>query len=340
MRKEIFFAIITGSLFGLIIAFGVFRANRALSLKSEVANGDLASPTPSSGNLTITLAAPEEGDVVTRDTVLVSGITRPKSYVVFSGEEVDYVRSTDHTGAFEQEVDLISGVNNLTVNVFDSDGNFSDLNVILVYSSEFGTILDEMQNPPEEDSEASPSDSVREAVEQKVQDSLNSPKAYLGTITDISESTLQIKADLGEIQQVSVDEEKSTIVNVGKTNKEIKFADLAIGDYIIAMGFKNGNNILEAKRVLVTTAPEEQKRRAVFGEVKTIDTDEETMTISQADNDVNVVLVKSVEISKLEDEETNSIDFSDIEEKNLIIAVGSETDGEFEARSIFVVPKI
>lgn len=123
-------------------------------------------------------------------------------------------------------------------------------------------------------------DSVRDKVKEKIENVINKPKAYLGTITDKTEDTLQIKNLKGEIQFVSVEAEQTSMLSVGKTSKTIKYDDVALGDFIIAMGYialdgndekTNGNSVLETKRILVTQPFEPTKRKIAFGNVVSIE---------------------------------------------------------------------
>lgn len=80
----------------------------------------------------------------------------------------------------------------------------------------------------------------------------NSTTSYVGTITDISSGTIQVKSDKGGILQIAVDE-NTTYVNGLKKNIAVKQTDLAIGDYIVAMGVINGNKVLKTERILITS---------------------------------------------------------------------------------------
>jgi len=111
---------------------------------------------------------------------------------------------------------------------------------------------------------------IKDRVLEKIEDVKNSPKAYVGTITDKSQNTLQLKTAKGEIKLISVDLETTTFVKVGTKTAGAKFDDVAIGDFIVAMGFKNGNDILNAKRVLITAAPEVPKRKILNGNITAI----------------------------------------------------------------------
>lgn len=76
--------------------------------------------------------------------------------------------------------------------------------------------------------------------------------SYVGTITDISSGNIQIKSDNGTILQISANDE-SSYINTLKKNIDIKESDLAIGDYIIAIGKENTNKVLTAQRILVSS---------------------------------------------------------------------------------------
>lgn len=139
--------------------------------------------------------------------------------------------------------------------------------------------------------------------------------SYVGTITDISENTIQIKNISGEIKQISVNNETS-FINSLKKNVNVKAIDLAIGDYIVAMGKINGNKVLKTQRILITSPLVENK-----------------------------IEVQKIKIEKLSKTKINDIDLpkkwvgpntKDLEISQEIIITGTKTDSKFDLRSIFV----
>jgi len=147
MRKEIILVIIASVMFGAIIAFGVLRANSALRDNDE---GFISSSTEtepanenSSESLGLTIAKPSQDDVTTEDKITLSGITSPNSWIVVTTDEDDYIFQSDDSGGFENEVDLVGGINQITTTVFDENGNSIDQTIRVVYSSEFKDHLDE-----------------------------------------------------------------------------------------------------------------------------------------------------------------------------------------------------
>ncbi|PIZ49434.1 hypothetical protein COY29_01885, partial [Candidatus Woesebacteria bacterium CG_4_10_14_0_2_um_filter_39_14] len=231
MRKEVWLAVIGGITLGLIIGFGVYRINFAFKKGGPAQT----SPTPTPNNQAgLTIAKPNYDDVITSLPQTISGIASKDSRIVISTNSNDYITKTDQKGTFEKEVDLEGGVNQIIVSAVTKDNNISSQELRLIYSTQLETQKSESQTTSGESG-------VREIVLKKVEDILNSPKAYLGTVTDIAEKTIQLKTDSGAIEQVSAED-----LPAGKAG--VKLTDIAIGDYIIAMGYRNGNHVLNAKR--------------------------------------------------------------------------------------------
>lgn len=327
MRKEVLFAILAGLGLGLVIAFGAWRANLALSPEKKEAE---ASPSPKP-EFAITLAEPADLDVFTENPVSVSGITKANALIAVSTEEEDYLTQADTKGSFEVSIELIGGVNQIVITAFDEKGSEVTQKLLLVYSSEFQKYV--AQEPSQDQEEA---DSIRERVEQKVSQALASPKALLGTVTDISENTLQIKSAAGEIEQISVSADTSALA-MGKTNKEVKVADVAIGDYIVAMGFMNGNGVLNTKRILITSPDETTNRMAILTKVSK---DNNTSLITQAirtGEDKKITPQKAAAVFVISEGKVSKITFAKINLDDTLVAIGTDTSDTFSARTIFVV---
>jgi hypothetical protein len=139
MRKEILYAIFAGAVFGIIIAFGVWRANTALEPETKTSNEarGQATPAPSTDEFEIALAKPDNHDVITESPALVSGVTSPLTWVSISGEDEDYIVKSDETGKFEQDVDLEGGVNQIVITAFSEEGEKVEENLLVVYSTQF-----------------------------------------------------------------------------------------------------------------------------------------------------------------------------------------------------------
>jgi hypothetical protein len=269
MRKEVIFAIISGILFGLVIAFGVLRANSAIKTSNE----EIATEKLPEKNLeiikdvSVTITKPENHTVVETETVSIEGISSPNSRLLISDTTDDYLLLTNANGFFEQEIELDPSINYISIAVFDEKKDTQQLLLELVYSSEFFKQLE----PDDAASESSDSaDSISERVEKKLNLAVNKPKFYAGTITDLTEDTIQLKNVLSEIQQVSISD-KTTYVDNKKNSKAITFTDIAIGDYAVFLGFANGDNVLLANRVLITNPNDDSNKKIIFGTLETVE---------------------------------------------------------------------
>ncbi|MEJ2347680.1 MAG: hypothetical protein P8Y17_00565 [Patescibacteria group bacterium] len=176
-------------------------------------------------------------------------------------------------------------------------------------------------------------DTIRDKVQQKVEEARTIPFSYIGTVTDIAEETIQINKHVfdgltetnGQIQQISINEEATTFVKIAKTTTTVNFSDVAIGDFIIAMGYKNGNDVLEAQRILITTPLEVTTRKALFGEPSDISS--RSLTLKTQDGDWSVEFGKT----------WVGPDLDEIGENDKVIVIGSAEDKTLEARFLEII---
>lgn len=92
-------------------------------------------------------------------------------------------------------------------------------------------------------------------------------KALVGTLKDLTNNTLTVHIKNGGTTLAGITE-TTTFIRKGKT---VKQGDLVIGDFFIVMGYMNGNNLLDAKRVIVVDSPTQRPvRKIVIGTVTEI----------------------------------------------------------------------
>lgn len=315
-----------------------------MALKSKDGQTSLPSPAPEASesveSLNLVLAGPGENDVVTESPSLVSGITKPNIWVAISAEEEDYIIKSNDEGTFEQEVEFEGGLNQILITAFDGDGTSIEEKLTVVFSTEFSKDGEGEEEPSTETAEeeaTEAADAIREKVQLKIEEARKNPKAYLGTVTDMVESNIQIKSLKEEILQVSVDEEKATFIKVAKTKSEVKFSDIAIGDFIIAMGYKNSDDVLEATRILLTEAPEPTERKIVLGGVDSTKKGQLTLTNQSSGQEYTIEPGDEITVTAIEDEEMVEIKFADIEEDQTLIVVGEFEEEILEARRIHII---
>lgn len=226
MRKETGLAILAGVIIGLIFAFGSWRVSR--SIKKNVNTNIQAKQTPpTSKNLSLTILSHKNFDIATQNPVTISGTATPGSNILISTAENDYQIKVDEEGQFQESVELTPDLSKTKIVSIGSDNKVSTIELFLVYSSEFEKYLENLNG--------------------------KKPTSYVGTVTDISGGTIQIKAEDGGILLASTKED-TTYINTLKKNQEVKLTDLAIGDYVAILGLKNGNTVLDGKRVLIISS--------------------------------------------------------------------------------------
>lgn len=351
MRKEILYAILAGGLFGLIIAFGIWKANS--SIKPRGAQ-DLQTPQEEQinqnkdveSNGEITLAKPKENQTVLTEKTTISGITKPENYIVISNEEEDYFLTADGNGAFEQEIELMSGLNKITISSIDNDGKTSKKELLLVYSPKFEEQSStEGDSTKDENNKTSSSSPIREIVQKKIDMARKTPMFYTGTVTDISEETIQIKeyvldsnsSKSGEIKQIAINN-TTNYVNIGKKTKSIKFSDIAIGDFIVAMGYKNENQVLETSRLLVIQTPTFPNLNAFMATLESSTSRKIKANIQPDNKSIELKIDKNTGIFEENDKEVE-LERDDLEKGDKLIIVKVKNDSSESARTIFVLGK-
>ena len=335
MRKEVLIAVFAGSLLGLAIAFGIWRANIALSPKTEGSN---PSPTPIQASVNgLTIARPDDFEVITQTPTTIAGITSFAYLVVISGEDEDYFITPSEDGAFDTDVELNEAANQIIIAAFDNRGNQTEKRLTLALSTEFAKEVSSPTPTGQENREAS--DSVREKVQEKVSAARSSPKFTLGTITDKLAQTIEIKNLKGEIVQASASDEDTTFIKIDKTKREVKYVDVAIGDFVLAMGFQNGNGVLDSRRVIITSPLQTSARRVILGKVTEVQKSQVTIESLSESEKVTFSNSANLTLSSESEGEIVELDFSDLETDQRVVVVGEAENDKFVARALRVLPE-
>lgn len=303
MRKEVFFAIIAGVTIGLVVAFGAWKATLVVKNISTSKPSLQKSPPPKT-NTNLSLDNISDYDVITESPFKLNGVSTPLTDIVISTSEDDYYTKTDQEGAFSVDIELPAGLSELIV---DSK------KFTIVYSSEFKKYLTSIDN--EELNSSDEAKTIRDQIAEKLASKNGKGTSYIGTITDISSGTIQTKGKNGEILQISLSDD-TTYINTLKKNAEVKITDLAIGDYIVAMGFPASNRVLDTKRILVTSPLVELKI-----EVNKVKIDKITKT------NINDIVLPKKWVGP---------GVKELEVGQSIIVVGTKEDDKFDLRTIFI----
>jgi len=138
MKKEVFIAIIIGFILGLIITFGIYRANQALkqqkTTKPTIAPTAIPSP-PAPEKINLEISKPENNLVIQEKKVTVSGQAEPKTAIAFLAENYEDLVLSDEKGLFSAEIPLVGGANRIKVIALAPDGQKQEKTITLVYST-------------------------------------------------------------------------------------------------------------------------------------------------------------------------------------------------------------
>ena len=337
MRKEVLFAILSGIILGLILAFGIWRANVALRSKTvgnQVSNSSQTQKDES--NIGLTLASPENFQVVTEGTISISGITKPNIWVGISSDVDDFLIKTDNDGGFSQKISLAEGVNEVLITAFDEKTSPISSKLYLTFSSEFAKQIQTPTTTPKvTEQESSAASAVREKVEEKINQAKKVPIFFMGAITDKLENTIQIRDFQGEIKQISISPDEATFVKISKTRQDLKFSDLAIGDFIVALGYKNGNGVLNAKRILIVSEFIETERQIISGVVDS--TRKADLTFAGEGTNTLIKNTRDISFLRVDNGQEKKVPFAEIKEGEKAVLFGSKTESGFSARSVYLI---
>lgn len=336
MRKEVIFAAASGGLLGLIIAYGIWRANSALQVTNQEPTKVLElqpkdANNPGSKEIYFSLVRPQNQQVITSSPVTIKAITRPNTIVAISSEDKDYLTSSLDNGSLETEISLVGGVNEIIFTAFPDSLEQLSEKLVLVYSSEF----------VKEVKEESPSSDIEKRVKEKLEEAKNLATSYIGTITDISQEAIQVdkfdfNGNSGEILQIGISE-KTNFIKIDKTREVIKFSDVAIGDFLVAMGYKMENAVLDAQRILIINPLKKTSRKIIKAKVLEIKKGKILLEQSEGKN-LSVNIPDNIVVKKFKEGSLIKAKPSEIVKDVRIIVVGQmNEDNELEARTVFLI---
>lgn len=187
----------------------------------------------------------------------------------------------------------------------------------------------------------SATDEVRERVRQKIENLVKKPRAVVGILSEVTDSTLQITNRAGKEDMVATTKDTQYVRTAGGKRTNIKFEDLVIGDFIVAMGYRNGNNILEARRVIAYDKSPIAQRRAVYGIVKENTKGALTIEHPKTKEVWTITTDKKTVITKKTDGKIQEVDIKDVQAGDRVTAAGildPKKDKTLVTRRIHVIP--
>ncbi len=140
MPKEVIAAIIVGGVLGIAIAFGVWRANIALTPKNllvQTQSPTPVSPSPATSTfLSLTITSPEDESVIDKDSVTLTGKATSLAAIAIVLENSETIVTADKDGIFSSTVKLSEGPNIITVTAFTAEGETIEKQITIVYSTQ------------------------------------------------------------------------------------------------------------------------------------------------------------------------------------------------------------
>lgn len=136
MKKEVLIAVIVGFSLGLIITFGVYRAQKSIKERSNNQNATQESLLEDKNtDIPLSLTQPEDGSITDKDTITIGGITKKNAIVSVISPEDHKITQADELGNFSVEFSLDGGENQIQIKSFSDDETTQEKSISVVYST-------------------------------------------------------------------------------------------------------------------------------------------------------------------------------------------------------------
>ena len=134
MKKEVLIAIIVGLALGLIITFGIYRAQSSINRQNQPDEEESLDETGEAAHQ-LTVIQPENNGIVDEDIVEVTGLTSKNSLVTLVTADSETVVQADELGNFSGSVELSAGINSLVVTSYSLDGSQVSAQLAVVFTT-------------------------------------------------------------------------------------------------------------------------------------------------------------------------------------------------------------
>lgn len=132
---------------------------------------------------------------------------------------------------------------------------------------------------------------IEQAIKNQNTEASKKKVAFIGTLSSVTKNSFNLESASGSIKQASTS--ATTVFIDLPSNREMKAADVSIGDYLAALGFLNEDTkVLDARRILVLAAPPQLPiRKPVYGTISAIDLKKNSLTLTKSKNGEVVTVV-------------------------------------------------
>ncbi len=151
-------------------------------------------------------------------------------------------------------------------------------------------------------------------------------KAYVGIVKVKSDSLITLALESGT-KMVTINEFTEY------SGKKLSFKTIIEGDYLIALGDIDDNEVLTAKKIIRTTAPKEINRQFIFGTILSLG---DNLITLQDKNNQNIIVTISRD-TDFKGVKNQTLSFADLKAGYQIIVAGtSSKTGTLEAEFIYL----
>lgn len=270
--------------------------------------------------LTLTVTSPSDNSVITESLLTIKGVTTPNTTVLLYTEENDNSVESDENGNFTSQINLVDGINTLTVTAFSANGEEKTIAYNLVYDNQVQGIKD----PP-----------------GQVKSNSSSGQAVVG---NVEETTPNLKVTGKDKKTMEIQVDKNTKI-INQNKKEVKLNSLKKSDLTAIISDNetatNSKQLKKALKIYVrdatTSAQIQSKRKAISGVIQSVSGNLITLTHQIQTDRVYQLYVSSTTIVKIKDLPTATI--ADLKAGQRIAAVGDlNEENQLTAKRIHVIP--
>lgn len=139
MHKKLSLTTFILSMSGVFLLGSGFTASLYFFLNQDTPKNPLINYHPVTSkpiSLSLNVSSPDDNLLVFESDLLIQGTTSPKAVVILSFDKEDLILGTDPSGNFSITAELSKGVNNFSINAFDSLGNSRSESRTVYYSTE------------------------------------------------------------------------------------------------------------------------------------------------------------------------------------------------------------
>lgn len=168
---------------------------------------------------------------------------------------------------------------------------------------------------------------LREVIQQKVKEKLqdlgqtevvaNPKKAYLGTITEINETTLKIDAKT-KIYEFTISED-ATFINL-KQNK-IKKTDLKVGQDVLVLSLSKDTLVFAKKIIIVDPTKLQNNKNVTLGKIADISTTTSILVLIPTNNKNRELQIKIDTKTEIVTKDNKTLKFADLKKGQKIVCI-------------------